>query len=100
MDKYRVEYLPVAYDDLDEIFTYIAADSLDAAASFLNEIDTAILRLEEFPEMGANPKNQRLTNKGYKILIVNDYLVLYVVIGEIIEIRRIVSGKRSYANLL
>lgn len=100
MGKYLVEYLPLAYDDLDEIFTYIAADDPNAAVNLLNEIDTAILNLERFPELGVNPKNQRLAHKGYKMLIVNDYLVFYVVIGEIIEIRRIVSGKRSYTSLL
>ncbi|AJQ29900.1 type II toxin-antitoxin system RelE/ParE family toxin [Pelosinus fermentans] len=99
MGKYRVEYLPLAYDDLDEIFTYIAADDSRAAANLLNEIDTAVLHLEDFPDMGVNLKNRRLANKGYKMLVVNDYLVFYVVIGSIVEIRRIVSSKRNYTKL-
>jgi len=99
MGKYRVEYLPLAYDDLDEIFTYIAADDSRAAANLLNEIDTAVLHLEDFPDMGVNLKNRRLANKGYKMLVVNDYLLFYVVIGSIVEIRRIVSSKRNYTKL-
>jgi len=100
MGKYHIEYLPLAYEDLDEIFTYIAADDPGAAANLLNEIDTAILHLEDFPDMGANLKNRRLSNKSYKMLIVNDYLVFYVVSGDIIEIRRIVASKRNYTKLL
>lgn len=100
MGKYTVEYLPLAYDDLDDIFTYIAADDTGAAATLLDDIDIAILHLEEFPDMGVNIKNRRLANKGYKMLIVNDYLVLYVIDGDIVEIRRIVSSKRNYTKLL
>ncbi|MDD3364663.1 MAG: type II toxin-antitoxin system RelE/ParE family toxin [Syntrophomonas sp.] len=100
MGKYSVEYLPLAYDDLDDIFSYIVADDPEAAATLLDEIDAAILHLEEFLDMGVTPKNRRLANKGYKMLIVNAYLVFYVVIGDIAEIRRIVSSKRNYTKLL
>lgn len=100
MAKYSVEYLPMAYDDLDDIFTYIATDDPGLAIKFLDEFDIAILHLEEFPDMGANIKNRRLANKGYKMLIINDYLVLYVMVTNIIEIRRIISSKRNYTNLL
>ncbi len=99
MGKYRVEYLPIAYDDLEEIFHYIADDDPSAAVFLLNDIDLAILHLEEFPHMGMHPRNRRLANKGYRILIVNDYLVFYVVAGEVVEIRRIISGKRNYMKL-
>ncbi len=100
MDKHYVEYLPLAYEDLEEIFTYIVAYDPGAAANLLNEIDLAILNLEYFPNMGVTPKNRRLANKGYKMLVINDYLVFYVVVGDIVEIRRIVSGKRNYTKLL
>ncbi len=100
MGKYSVEYLPLAYDDLEDIFSYIISDDPKAAETLLNEIDAAILRLEEFPDMGVIPKNRRLANRGYKILIVKAYLIFYVVAGDIVEIRRIVSGKRNYTNLL
>ena len=100
MAKYSVEYLPMAYDDLDDIFTYIATDDPGLAIKILDEFDIAILHLEEFPDMGVNIKNRRLANKGYKMLIINDYLVFYVMVTNIIEIRRIISSKRNYTKLL
>lgn len=100
MGKYHIEYLPIAYEDLEEVFSYIASDSYGAASDLLNEIDKSIQHLEDFSNIGTTPKNKRLAGKGYKILIVNDYLVFYIVIGEIIEIRRILSGRRNYAKLL
>jgi toxin ParE1/3/4 len=49
MGKYSVQYISSAVDDLEDIFTYIAEDNTGAADSFLNEIDEAILHLEDFP---------------------------------------------------
>ena len=100
MDKHIVEYLPLAYDDLEEIFTFVATDAPGAATILLNRLDAAILKLENFPEMGTVIKNRRLANKGYRILIVDEYLVFYVLIGNVVEISRIVSGKRNYTKLL
>lgn len=51
--------------------------------------------------MGVVPQNRRLTKKGYRILIVDNYLVFYVLLdNETVEIRRIISGKRDYDFLL
>jgi len=49
---------------------------------------------------GVNIKNRRLANKGYQMLPINDYLVFYVIDGNIVEIRRILSSKRNYAKLI
>ncbi len=100
MAKYLIEYLPIAYDDLEDIFQYIAADDQTAAASLLDEMDRAISHLGEFPDMGVRLNNKRLDSKGYRMLVVNDYLIFYVFIYDVIEIRRILSSKRKYMNLL
>lgn len=100
MAKYKIEYLPIAYDDLEDIFTYVAADNSSAAVKLLADIDKAILNLEDFPDMGVKPKNRHLVMKSYQLLIVDDYLVFYVVVDDVIEIRRIISGKRNYAGLV
>ncbi|MFZ5634181.1 MAG: type II toxin-antitoxin system RelE/ParE family toxin [Bacillota bacterium] len=58
------------------------------------------MRLEDFPLMGAVPKNRRLTRQGYRILIVDNFLVFYVLLDNgTVEIRRIISGKRDYKFL-
>ena len=101
MGKCRVEYLPLAVADLDEIFDYVAADNQSAAVSLLNDIDTAILHLQDFPLIGAIPKNRRLARQGYHILVAESYLVFYVIPDdETVEIRRILNGKREYKFLL
>ncbi len=99
--KYHIEYLPVAQKDLIEIFQYILADSPSAAAELLDQIDKSVSKLEDFPSMGMAAKDPRLMYLGYRILVVDNYLVFYVVLdNEVIEIRSIIHGKKKYDFLL
>lgn len=94
--KYKIEYLPSSAKDLTEIVDYIKIDSPQSALNFLDKIDESISRLEQFPFIGVIPKDIRLQSLGYRMLIIDNYLVFYVVFEEIVEIRRIISGKRKY----
>ena len=98
--KYYVEYLPVAKEDLFSIVEYIQIDDPSAAQNFLNQIDESISKLETFPYMGSVPKDIRLMHLNYRVLIIGNYLVFYVVLDEIVEIRRILHGKRQFGFLL
>lgn len=48
------------------------------------------------------PKDNLLQYKGYRILIIQSYLVFYVIKENFleVEIRRIIHGKRKYVFLL
>lgn len=98
--KYNIEYLPIAAQDLAEIIDYIKVDNPQAAISLLDNIDEAISHLELFPHIGTIPKDIRLQSLGYRMLIVENYLVFYIVMNDIVEIHRIISGKRKYSFLL
>lgn len=97
---FTIQYLPIAQQDLEEILTYIEKDNVIAAASFINEIDQKISQLTQFPHSGLIPKNERLEKLGYRVLIIHQYLVFYVVKDFVIEIRRILHGRRRYDFLL
>lgn len=99
MPKYQINITEIAEQDLFETVEYIALDNLPAVLQLADEIEQNILRLEDFPLLGVIPKNRRLAIRGYRILIVSDYLVFYVIDGETIEVRRILSGKRNYTKL-
>ena len=98
--KYKIVYLPVAERDLSEIFKYINRDSPSAALSLLDKIDEHISRLADFTQLGKTPQDNRLQKLGYKMLIINDYFVFYVLKQKTVEIRRILHGKRKYKFLL
>ncbi len=101
MPKHSIRILDAAEQDIVSIVEYIATDNLTAALQLAEDIERQILSLEDFPQAGAVPKNRRLARKGYRMLVVGDHLVFYCVIDKnIVEIRRVLSGKRKYAFLL
>ena len=98
--KYTIRYLSTAQKDLDEIFDYILRDNPSAALSLLEKFDHSISQLALNPELGVIPKDDRLKNLGYRMLIIEKYLVFYVVKPQTIQIRRIIHGARKYGFLL
>jgi addiction module RelE/StbE family toxin len=97
---YKIRYLSTAQTDLDEIFDYIVRDNPSAAISMLEKFDRSISQLADNPEIGVVPKDDRLDKLGYRMLIVEKYLVLYVLKANTVQIRRIIHGARKYGFLL
>jgi toxin ParE1/3/4 len=95
--KYEVRYLPAAQQDLTDILNYIRQDNPTAAYKLIQEIDKIVSRLEEFPNMGVIPKDLRLKSLSYRMLVIDNYLAFYIVKDSIVEIRRIIHGKRRYS---
>ena len=98
--KYEIQYLEIAKDDLDQIFEYILNDYPNRALEILNEIDDSVSKLAVFPKLGKLPKDDKLKAIGYRILVINNYLVFYVITDTFVEIHRILHSSRDYNNLL
>ncbi|MBI4548776.1 MAG: type II toxin-antitoxin system RelE/ParE family toxin [Ignavibacteriae bacterium] len=99
-DKYTLRYLPAADADLVEILDFIARDSPNRALSYLEKLDKRIGLLEHHPLLGRMPRHPKLREFGYRVLIVEAYLVFYVVRGRTIEIHRVVHGSRNLDQLI
>jgi toxin ParE1/3/4 len=98
--KYQINITEAAENDLGDIVDYISADNPTAAFKEVARIEKNILKLENFPLIGVVPRIRRLALKGYRVLIIDDYLIFYVIASkETIEIRRILSSKRNYQFL-
>ena len=98
--RYRIEYLPLAERDLADIVDYIARDRPHNARAFLDRLDRTVGRLASFPRSGKAPNDERLRRLGYRLLIVDGYLVFYVIAGTAVQIRRVIHGARRYDFLL
>lgn len=98
--RYRLEYLPTAQQDLLDMLDYIARDDPRAARAFVDRVERAIGRLARFPRSGRQPLDARLRRRGYRMLVVDDYLVFYVVTRRAVQIRRVLHGARRYDFLL
>lgn len=99
-DVFEVRYLSTAVADLEDIFDYILQDNPSAAASMLEKFDAAISRLAGNPYLGVVPRDERLRRLGYRMLIIAEYLLFYVVKPHTVQIRRILHGARDYRFLL
>ena len=97
---YDLRYLPAAEQDLLDILEYIGRDNPDAALYFVDRVDQAIGRLALFPKSGRQPRDARLRRLGYRVLVVDDYLVFYVLTGRTVQVRRVIHGARRYEFLL
>lgn len=97
---YDIRYLKTAESDLIDIFKYIKKDRPSAASSQLDKLDKSISQLALNPFIGVIPKDERLKKLGYRILIVEKYLVFYVVKTKSVQIRHIIHGARRYGFLL
>lgn len=95
-----VRYLPAAEQDLLDILDYIARDNPAAARAFVDRVDQTVGRLARFPRSGRQPADPRLRRLGYRMLVVGDYLVFYVVTGRTVQVRRVLHGARRYGFLL
>lgn len=62
MDKYVVKLYSRAYQDLDDIYTYIAENLLepDTALNMIDELEKAIFSLEQLPERGQSVVLERM----------------------------------------
>ncbi|MBI4371524.1 MAG: type II toxin-antitoxin system RelE/ParE family toxin [Elusimicrobia bacterium] len=98
--KRRLVYLKRAETDLVQIYDYIRRDSPAHAADWLDALDKTLSRLADFPHSGAVPRDQRLTSRSYRVVIIGEYLAFYRLQGRRIEIHRVLHGRRRYSFLL
>jgi toxin ParE1/3/4 len=99
-NEYTLRYLPVAVDDLVSIFDWIANDSPTNAAAFLEKIDQRIGNLKTHPSLGHIPREEKLRHSGYRILVIESYLVFYIIRAKTVEIHRVVHGSRNLDDIV
>ena len=87
MESYKVRIYPAAEQDLVDIVDYLNTLSADAALRIYDKITEEIAGLSQMPERCPRPKDLALAAKGYRYLIVENYLVFYVVEGDVENIK-------------
>ncbi len=87
------ELHPEARTDLDEIWDYIAADSIAAAARVIEEILQRLKKLVPFPHQGHYRPD--LTNRPLRFIHVRDYLIAYAPDRKPLWVVAVIHGHRS-----
>lgn len=100
MEKYKLKIFFSAEQDLQDITDYLNELSPQAAFVLYDEIVECIGSLQQMPIRCPLAKNTVLRMKEYRMLVVHNYVVFYVVSGNTVQIRRILHGRRQYEFLL
>ena len=92
-----VRFTPVSLNDLLEIGQRIARNNPHRAETFVSELESACLKLSEFPNIG---KSRPDIGEGVRIKVHRQYIIIYRNAGRSVEILRAVQGMRDLAFLI
>ena len=100
MEQYEIRIFPTAKQDLLDVIDYLNTLSRDSALKCYDRLVSEIASLSTMPERCPRPRDLALAAKGYRYLVVGNYLVFYIVAGNTVQIRRILYARRDYKKLL
>jgi plasmid stabilization system protein ParE len=87
------DFHPEARFDLDDIWEFIRADSLDAADRMVIEILAAIDGLVPFP--GRGHRRPDLTSRPLRFILVREYLIAYAPDEKPLWVVAVMHGRRN-----
>ncbi|NET17276.1 MAG: type II toxin-antitoxin system RelE/ParE family toxin [Okeania sp. SIO1H6] len=87
---------PEASQDLDEIFDYFSNNNVDAGERFVIAFENKCEKLLQFPKMGKSYQDIEPSLRGIPL---DNYIILYRLIDNGVEIVRVVSGYRNLEYL-
>jgi toxin ParE1/3/4 len=93
----RIELIRAALADFDGIYDYIARHNPGAAAQVLRSLDESIQLLSAQPKIGKVLRHRRLR---LWLLTHDDYLVFYRERSGVIEIVRVIHGRRNIPDIV
>ncbi len=105
--KYRLSYLPLFYEDLDEKVTYIAEKLKNpkAANDLLDKVEAAVMERLPLAESFELYHSVRERRYSYYRIYVDNYIIYYVVIDDdpndlIMEVRRFLYNGQNRDNMV
>lgn len=102
LPRYKLRYLPLLWDDLNEAVSYIAdvLENRSAAERLLDSVEAKILEYAQTPRIAPVYKTTRKRSLPYCWFEVGSYMVFYVVIDDVMEVRRFLYGARDLTRML
>lgn len=101
---YKITITYSANKDLDEIVDYIVNHLFNttAAKDLLNDIEDKYKQLAKFPYMFEEVRDKILKKKGYRKIVVKNYIILYLIdeLDKEINIMRFFYCGKKYEKYL
>ena len=96
----KVNIFSVAKTDMEQIYDYIAFDNRYEASKMLDKFEKAFEQLSQFPKSGSFILDKRLKKKGYRKLVVDNYIVIYRETNDEVQVLHVKNGAMRYMDLL
>lgn len=95
--RYKLQYLPLFWDDLNAAVSYISDVLCNAAAAeaLLDETEAAILEHLQNPTVATIYRTSKERPLPYYWFPAGNYMVFYVVFDDVMEVRRFLYGARD-----
>lgn len=97
MMKLRIN--PVVAEDLKAIKNFIAEDNADKAVETIQGIYRQFENIRQFPYIGADLSKRVSFKTDYRYVVWNDYVVLYKIAREAVEIYRVVNRYQDITRI-
>ena len=92
--KYQVNLTQQAQNDVEQIFYYIADDSINNAANFVLQLEKKVYSLENFPDRNPFIPENEFFGTDYRHLIYKKYRIVYRIVEKSVFILRIFHGAK------
>lgn len=102
-NRYKVEFLPSALNDMTEIIsTFVMLGSKAGAVRIKEKMSKAALQIADFPYSGVTVPDEKISKMGFRMMVVEKYLMFYKVFDDEKKVLfyRVLNGKRNYPHLL
>lgn len=100
--KYKLVISSLAQKDLENIFKYISIDLYNkkAASELINKFEKAFNELCIYPECCPKVNNEYLKEQNLRKLVVKYFIAFYRIVGNEIQIVRVLHELRDYIKHL
>lgn len=101
-NKYTIKYLPKFKQELRKILKYIKEDleNEKAALDLVNKVDKAIIKRSFNPTAFQEYHSLKERKCKWYRIYVGNYIIFYVVIDNIMEVRRILYKRRNLEKMV
>jgi addiction module RelE/StbE family toxin len=99
--SFRVQWAEAAVRDLEELISYIAADSSLNAERILDKLEKRAQTLESTPVRGrVVPELAHFGIRNWRELIVKPYRIIYRIDEDTVNVLAMLDGRRDLQDLL
>ena len=96
MKRYKVRVLPAAQRNVKDILRGLGTLSPETARLYQELFAVGFRSLAEMPSRCPPARDEYMAERGYRYLLVRNYLVFFLVSDDTVQITHILDGRSDY----